>query len=160
MPVKDVRNLKTRTGKHGGTRKNAGRKKSEAVRIKRDLEKRVAEIVQHMAESGWIKDATDYAMALHIDVMHDKHKPVNVRMFAANWVWEHLIGKPKQEQEVKGDLRMTVESRVETFFRQIEKVYGPLTDVAGVTATGTVTSAGSPDNARDGSESGYAARTD
>ena len=149
MTRPNPKTLKTRTGKHGGARAHAGRKRKEGEKIRKTLDDLVSEIVAHMATEGWVKEASDFAMALHIHIMRDPRRTLKVRMYAANWVWEHLIGKPKQEQEIKSNINMTVEARVERYRAIVEKVYGR------DTAAG---SGGDPASGRESGQSGDAAR--
>ena len=78
--------VKGRSGGHP----NSGRKPSAYTQLKRRI------------ESERVEDA-EYAFALYVAVMRNESEPISMRMAAADWVANRVLGKPKEKIEHSGD---------------------------------------------------------
>lgn len=82
-------------GKSGGARPNSGAKPSAYTQLKRRLQ----------AEK--IEDA-EYAFSLYAQVMKDEAQAMPMRLSAATWIAERVLGKAQDKTNLSGDVLIRV----------------------------------------------------
>lgn len=75
----------------GGKKGRSGRKVKAFTLLKQRIE----------AEK---QDDAEYAFALYAAVMRDETQPIELRLDCSDWVSNRVLGKPKERQEISGDL--------------------------------------------------------
>lgn len=118
MAHKDVRTLKTKTGKRGGKRKNAGRKPGIVAQARKSIGERLND--------------GERAFNFLVNVLDDPTAETRDKINAAKEILNRVYGtaQPKDPAPVDVNVKLSAD---QSYADAMKKVYGPIADRLGIT---------------------------